>query len=173
MTKKAEWLVWFGDERQGRADGVIDYSTEQSRLKGASIKHQRVMTSSVIYSLWPSFSPSTLCFPFKPLFSLCSRPSLSLFVSCKGQHVQKEWIFRMALILLLWFFHLPQPHPSLSCSHPSTCFELGQRRGWKETRGTAEGARDAVTENTWCFPAEVRPTNNQNLVKINNFFKND
>lgn len=105
-----------------------------------------------------------------PLFSLCSRPSLSLFVSCKGQHVQKEQIFKMALILLLWFFHLPQPHPSLGCSHPSTCFELGQRRGWKERRGAAEGARDAVPEDTWRFPAEVRTKNNQNPVKSNNVF---
>lgn len=55
--------------KAGWAGGVIDYSTERGRRKGASIKHQCVMTSSVIYSLRPSFAPSTLFLPFKPLSS--------------------------------------------------------------------------------------------------------
>lgn len=67
MTKKA--CDRCGSEMKSRMSSVIDYSTERRRPRGASIKHQRVMTSSVIYSLRASFAPSTLFFPFKPLSS--------------------------------------------------------------------------------------------------------
>lgn len=130
-TRRGRWSDrrgWRMKRRMSRQrNRWLQRKRRADRTPGASSQQQRVWWPGRWYTtLWPSFSLSTLSFPCKPLL-------LWLFVSCEGRHVQKEQICRMALILLLWFFHLP--HPSLCCSHPSTCFKLGQRRGGEKRKG--------------------------------------
>lgn len=113
-----------------------------------------VMNIPMTYRLYDPPPQSFLS--FYPPFPLFLRMALSVlpltsFVSCESCHVQKEKICWTALILLLWFFHLPQPHPSLCCSHPARCFELRQRIVW--CRGEEVG-REARGE--WCSHQDLR-----------------
>lgn len=113
------------------------------RTSGASIKQQHVWWPGLWYTtLWPSFSPSTLFFPFKPLLplflaffdSLClmQRPTCP-----EGTDLQDG--FDPVVMIL-----------SFASATSSTCFELGQReekRGEQRRKEESRGEENRGEEN--------------------------